>query len=160
MNEHNIKLIPWEIAAYLEGRITQLRRPIEPQPPGEIQQKGPLRWWAKIPSSEKGKYSIAELTPEYQPGDTITGLGTITRVWVERINEIATGDVAECGVPFNEDAEDTGDPWANWHEYVEAPFIKQWDADYSNPELPLDQEDPMLYESGPWVWAHEFERTK
>jgi len=86
---------------------------------------------------------------------------TVKRVWVERVYDIIPGDcIASIGnIPGSSDYAGDPDehPWDYYNRCFASPFVKYWDKTWGNPKLPLDQEDPMLYESGPCVWCCEFE---
>lgn len=83
----------------------------------------------------------------------------VKRVWIERVDLISTADCIAVNIQPAQPST-SEDLWEYYSDTFESPFIEYWDETYSNPKLPLDQEDPMLYESGPWAWAVEFEVEK
>jgi len=163
MSERGIILKSEQVLAFLNG-ATQLRAPVNPQPPDDIVTLCSTGYGIE---SEDRQWK----SPFGVPGDTVaikesedsavSIVRTVKRVWVERVFDISPGDcIASIGdIPGSSDyAGDPNEhPWDYYNRCFESPFIEYWDKTWGNPKLPLDQEDPMLYESGPWVWCCEFE---
>jgi len=173
MSERGIILKSEQVLAFLGG-ATQMRVPMKKQPPSVVS----LITWHEhgmfLGYDDQGRLvgpSWGWKSPFGVPGDTVaikesedsavSIVRTVKRVWVERVYDIIPGDcIASIGnIPGSSDYAGDPDehPWDYYNRCFASPFVKYWDKTWGNPKLPLDQEDPMLYESGPWVWCAEFE---
>jgi hypothetical protein len=104
----NFAVRDWELQALRDGRLTQLRRVIEPQPFLVLSRD---EWHSRAMSGADpygfkpiGAKVLEDLVGEcpHPPGSTlcIDGYGTLTvkRVRVERVQEISNSDVIACGM--------------------------------------------------------------
>ena len=177
MSEITIEVPSRKVKAFLDG-ATQMRVPVKRLPhPFQDHIDSGFREWVDMGHGWWGTCTVAHghafaavqydflgagltlKSPFGKPGDTVKGIGKVKRVWIEKVDEISTADcIAENIQPATPSLSE--DPWEYYSDTFESPFIEYWDKEYSDPSLPLDQEDPMLYEMGPWVWCAEFERTE
>lgn len=127
------------LAAVMDGRKTQTRRPIDPQPKVT---EGELR---KLGAWQEG-YTLSEQCPYGEAGDIINiadkdgnikGKIEITDVWVQQVNDISESDAEAEGF----------DGKLNAHTFD---FAAVWIAIYGI--------DSWL--NNPWVWVIEFRKIE
>jgi hypothetical protein len=73
----------------------------------------------------------------------------VHEVRVQRLQDISSADLLAEGHD-GEDMPDTGDPWDDFHERYQRPFMNAWNK--ANPKHP--------YDSNPFVWVVTFKRVE
>jgi hypothetical protein len=171
MTERPILFSAEMVRAILDGRKTQTRRIIKPQPPAEAESvcrqlysqeapefDGAWTWWAGKPQ----KPITRPLFCRYgQPGDQLWVSETdpiitlrITDIRVERLQDISEDDARAEGAMWH----DGGTLWhSGWrHDYSDV----HADAYSSFARLWNNINGPGAWGANPWVWAISFERVK
>lgn len=156
MSERSIILNAYEVLAILDGRKTQIRRPIKPQPVGsEIENFASLLRWC-IAGAEVSKVLVnfpQFRCPFGQPGDLL---------WVRETWQLTDG----CGpwrgpIPASRpagfcvdyDATDKGGPYG-WRPSTHMP---RW---ASRIALRVKAVRVEREQDGRWVWVCQFERVE
>ena len=148
MSEHQIRFTGEMVRAILDGRKTQIRRLIKPQPKED--------YW-KIRQLDNGKYLfyqdsyIPNGTYEYpflchvgQIGDRLLASRItleITDIRVERVKDIELEDIRHEGLVFSPECDGS---------IMRTQFKNLWDSIYEKKGSGWDE--------NPWVWVIEFKQ--
>ncbi len=161
------------VRAILDGRKTQTRRPVKPQPVGGDRIIQPVGTWWQVGRLRDSENAWRDIEPPWNPGDLLlvfdpdmpSDCGPIAaatlrvnRVWAERVQDISEADARSEGIMCSGTGDDVtcivpGLPGGElpWSDCAVDCFAFLWDATYKAKGLGWD--------SNPWDWACEFERV-
>ena len=148
MNKKSIRFVDVLARAILDGRKTQTRRIIDPQP--YLTPDGVLAWADKCVIYEPAESALLERCPWGRPGDCLImpydGKDvrlTIVDVRVERLQAITDADARAEGIRLHERT-------VTMYEGIYASgFALLWDSIY--------ERRGYGWRVNPWVWVIEFE---
>jgi len=129
------------VQAILDGRKTQTRRPVKPQPPPRtaeaVRADGYVRW-----RDADGIYMSYSPYPWGKPGRVLTIEGRLDVAI--RLTDIIVGRLQEV---FDLDGAAQAEGVADWEA-----FMRLWGSIYGDTEYRWD--------NAPWVWVLTFERVE
>jgi hypothetical protein len=174
MKKQSISFNEEMINAILDGRKTQTRRPLEPQPVGlpEGAYCDPYNknfdyftFWTKdhkmcLPEGNvkiKGKITAHWKCLYGKPGDRIFVKQSpnikleITKIRVERLQNIGHDDIKAEGLSYKNIAATQRKFNLDFFDAVKHQFLELWDSIYGKTDF--------AWNKNPWVWVIEFKRV-